>query len=553
MSVARPQRQATIAFPRRRGARCGAAAPSKTPPAEPDPADPAAWRLSPVSPRHAEPSPVTPSARSTALPLSPRKRLGDDNLCNVPHATPCSPAKRCKENRGCRVLFRDPTASPGKQNAPGLPVLQRGQETPQSSGRSAGLTRSRLFRQEGTCYQQAKRALHAALPERLHGREQEAATIRQFLREHVAARRPGSLYIAGAPGTGKTACVSCVLRDCKDELAGSRSAVLNCMALSSAHAVFPAVAEQLGLPTAGAGSRELARRLERALMAKGPMLLLVLDEMDQLGSRAQDVLYTIFEWPRLPGSRLVLIGLANALDLTERLLARLHAPPLPGPRLLRFAPYGREQLAAILRGRLEQLQGGPVLEPSALQFCARKVSAVSGDARKALDVCRRAVELVELDVRSQTLLQPLPGDPTAAPSPVPKRVGLPQVSRVLSEVFGDRMAAGSPGAGDAFPLQQKVLVCSLLLLTRHLRTRQVTLGKLHDAYSRVCRQQQLPAVDQAECLSLVTLLESRGVLELKRAKDTRLTKVSLKVEEEEAQHALQDATLVGSILARGLL
>ena len=149
-----------------------------------------------------------------------------------------------------------------------------------------------------------------------------------------------------------------------------------------------------------------------------PRRLLVLDEMDQLGSRAQDVLYTIFEWPRLPGSRLVLIGeralpapinrgptapkpepsafltplcivgLANALDLTERLLARLHTPPLPGPRLLRFAPYGREQLTAILHGRLEQLQGGPVLEPSALQFCARKVSAVSGDARKALDVCR---------------------------------------------------------------------------------------------------------------------------------------------------------------------
>uniref|UniRef100_A0A8C3L8A8 Cell division control protein n=1 Tax=Chrysolophus pictus TaxID=9089 RepID=A0A8C3L8A8_CHRPC len=486
-------------------------------------------------------TPCSPAKRCKALPLSPRKRLGDDNLCNVPHATPCSPAKRCKENRGCRVLFRDPTASPGKQNAPGPSVLQRRQETPQDSGRSAGPTRSRLFRQEGTCYQQAKRVLHSAVPERLHGREREAAAIRQVLREHGAG---GS----SSPGTGKTACVSCVLRDCEDELAGSRSAVLNCMALSSAHAVFPAVAEQLGLPTAGAGGRELARRLEQALTAKGPMLLLVLDEMDQLGSRAQDVLYTIFEWPRLPGSRLVLIGLANALDLTERLLARLHTPPLPAPRLLRFAPYGREQLTAILHGRLEQLQGGPVLEPSALQFCARKVSAVSGDARKALDVCRRAVELVELDVRSQTLLQPLPG---ATPCPVPKRVGLPQVSRVLSEVFGDRMAPGSPG--DAFPLQQKVLVCSLLLLARHLRTRQVTLGKLHDAYSRVCRQQQLPAVDQAECLSLVTLLESRGVLELKRAKDTRLTKVSLKVEEEEAQHALQDATLVGSILARGLL
>lgn len=36
--------------------------------------------------------------------------------------------------------------------------------------------------------------------------------------------------------------------------------------------------------------------------------MLVLDEMDQLDSRGQDVLYTVFEWPWLTGSRLVLIG-----------------------------------------------------------------------------------------------------------------------------------------------------------------------------------------------------------------------------------------------------
>lgn len=146
-------------------------------------------------------------------------------------------------------------------------------------------------------------------------------------------------------------------------------------------------------------------------------------------------------------------------------------------------------------------------------------------------------------------------------SPIPKRVGLLHISRVLSEVFGDRLAAGSRGAQDTFPLQQKVLLCSLLLLARHSHAREVTLGKvsgggtlsgldlgsgwvslgclsgvllrcdplcppqLHDTYSQVCRRQQLPAVDQAECLSLVTLLESRGVLELKKAKEARLAKV----------------------------
>lgn len=49
--------------------------------------------------------------------------------------------------------------------------------------------------------------------------------------------------------------------------------------------------------------------------------------------------------------------------------------------------------------------------------------------------------------------------------------------------------------------------------------------QLHDAYSRVCRRQQLCAVDQAECLALVTLLEARGVLQIKRAKEARLAKV----------------------------
>lgn len=35
-----------------------------------------------------------------------------------------------------------------------------------------------------------------------------------------------------------------------------------------------------------------------------------------------------------------------------------------------------------------QASADSVMDASAVQFCARKVSAVSGDARKALDICR---------------------------------------------------------------------------------------------------------------------------------------------------------------------
>jgi cell division control protein 6 len=49
--------------------------------------------------------------------------------------------------------------------------------------------------------------------------------------------------------------------------------------------------------------------------------------------------------------------------------------------------------------------GMSVVEPSAIQFCARKISAVAGDMRKALDVCRRAIEMVEHEVKSQQVLK----------------------------------------------------------------------------------------------------------------------------------------------------
>lgn len=60
-----------------------------------------------------------------------------------------------------------------------------------------------------------KQALHTAVPERLLSREAERASIRSFLEEKVMQRLPGSLYISGAPGTGKTACLNCVLQEMK--------------------------------------------------------------------------------------------------------------------------------------------------------------------------------------------------------------------------------------------------------------------------------------------------------------------------------------------------
>lgn len=50
-----------------------------------------------------------------------------------------------------------------------------------------------------------------------------------------------------------------------------------------------------------------------------------------------------------------------------------------------FEPYKYMQLVKIVESRI---QGLNAFDEKAIEFCARRVSQVSGDARRCLDVCR---------------------------------------------------------------------------------------------------------------------------------------------------------------------
>lgn len=54
----------------------------------------------------------------------------------------------------------------------------------------------------------------------------------------------------------------------------------------------------------------------------------------------------------------------------------------------------------IITSRLQGVPGN-IVDPDAIQFASRKVAAVSGDARRALDICRRAVEIAEKQAEEQ--------------------------------------------------------------------------------------------------------------------------------------------------------
>ena len=195
--------------------------------------------------------------------------------------------------------------------------------------------------------------------------------------------------------------------------------------------------------------------------------LVVLDEIDHLLTTAStntsqiNVLSRLFWLALDPKSNLVLIGIANALDLTSRHLqlevlsagTNLGGPSDMGtddeteettatsrqPELLHFRPFQAEEMVAIAKARLLSLHAPtpsspdnatlaptpsdqrtsiapvplPIFMPAALDFAAKKVAAVTGDLRSFLSLIRKAVELFEAEQRKRLSNSDLP---TVVPS-----------------------------------------------------------------------------------------------------------------------------------------
>ncbi|VDL14655.1 unnamed protein product [Hymenolepis diminuta] len=255
-------------------------------------------------------------------------------------------------------------------------------------------------------------------------REQEFDTVFEFLFEHLQNRTGGlhthlsfrCMYISGVPGTGKTATVNaaaksmagCVDEDGDDVIPPFDFVTVNGMQVSEPRQVYVHIYEALKKKKVSAHKALSLLEAEFCSSSRyrnanaAPACVLLLDELDLLCSKRQDVLYALFDWACRDGGKkkgdrrpLIILAVANTMDLPERVLHHRVASRL-GLNRLAFAPYSHDQLATIVNARL-----GPELSSSfdakAIELATRKVAAVSGDARRALDICRRAAETAQLE------------------------------------------------------------------------------------------------------------------------------------------------------------
>ncbi|KAI5064911.1 hypothetical protein GOP47_0019606 [Adiantum capillus-veneris] len=403
-------------------------------------------------------------------------------------------------------------------------------------------------RKPATAFERAKAALRlTATPESLPCREREMGEISAFVTDAVVAGNGTlghCLYISGVPGTGKTATVMEVMQKLKKSyeeknLQPYRFVEINGLRLTYPEHLYTVLHE--ALTGHHVGWKKALQLLDERFSNPKPSrrvdarpCILFIDELDLLVTRNQSVLYNVFDWPTRPHSWLFVIGIANTIDLPERLLPRIASRM--GLQRVSFSPYSHEQLQRIISTRLEAIDA---FESQAVEFASRKVAAVSGDARRALELCRRAVEIAE----ARCANDPKPGSGKSKGCRVKAKsndkgnlAGMKDVEEAIKEMF---QAPHIKIMGRCTKLA-KIFLVSMVYEQHKSGMMETTFEKVAAIFTYLCQNNNESPVDWDTLLSIGCSLGACRLILCEAGCRHRIQKLQLNFPTDDVSFALKE-------------
>lgn len=177
-------------------------------------------------------------------------------------------------------------------------------------------------------FQVARSRLHvSSVPTSLPCREGEFSLVYSHLEAAITEGTGNCIYISGTPGTGKTATVREVIARLEDAIGADELddfifVEINGMKITDPHQSYTLLWE--ALKGQRASPAQALDMLEREFSNPSPRrtpCVVLMDELDQLVTKNQAVMYNLFNWPTLRHSRLIVLAVANTMDLPERTLS----------------------------------------------------------------------------------------------------------------------------------------------------------------------------------------------------------------------------------------
>jgi cell division control protein 6 len=213
---------------------------------------------------------------------------------------------------------------------------------------------------------------------------------------------------------------------------------------------------------------------------------IVLDEIDIIVKKtmkSHDILYNLARINnRLKNARVNIIGISNVLNFKSQLDPRVLSSL--GEEEIVFPAYNAMELKDILQNRAEVAFLHEALHEDVIPLCAALAAKEHGDARKALDLLRKAGELAE-------------------------RRGSTQVTQhfvymAQNDMEKDKMKEYC----EALPLQSKSVLLSIYHMQKSQKDEEIITGEVYNVYS-----------EMAELIPGLRKLTQRRVSELIRELD----------------------------------
>ncbi len=333
---------------------------------------------------------------------------------------------------------------------------------------------------------------HSYTPEHLPHRSEQIEELASILVPALKGETPSNIFIYGKTGTGKTATVRYVGRQLEEM--GKKLRIycyvhyLNCERIDTQYRVLATLAKVLGrnVPMTGWPTDQVYDEVKNAIDSRDQTIVIVLDEIDKLVRKGDEVLYNLSRINgELERARVSIIGISNDLKfknfLDPRVLSSLSEEELI------FPPYNAEQLQDILEQRAKLAFYEGVLDDDVIPYCAALAAQEHGDARKALDLLRVSGEIAEKEGTDKITRE--------------------HVKEAVRKIETDHVVE----AVRTLPTQSKALLYGMIVLTES-GIRKFTTGEVYTVYKNLCKKIGIDCLTQRRVSDLISELDMLGII-----------------------------------------
>jgi len=358
-------------------------------------------------------------------------------------------------------------------------------------------------------------------PNELPHRDEQIDSLAFILVPALRGETPSNVLIYGKTGTGKTA----VTKYVGAELENSGSEVqcsiiyINCEIVDTQYRVLAHLARHFDreVPMTGWPTDQVYEVFRDVLDEEHRVVVIVLDEIDKLTRKGDDILYNLSRINSdLHQARVSLIGISNDLRFTEFLDPRVKSSL--GEVEIIFPPYNAEQLKDILEQRSSMAFKLNTLAEDVIPLCSAFAAQEHGDARRALDLLRVSGEIAE---RSGCMM-----------------VTEEQVRLARERIEQDRVRE----VVMTLPTQSKLVLHSVILLEDQ-GTRSITTGSVYNMYKQLCPLVDMDYLTHRRIADLIAELDMLGIIHtivISKGRYGRTKEITLSVPQEKLRSILSD-------------